>query len=572
MLRRLTALLLTAAMIFGFGRITDSPKARAVTFSDTVDSWAKTPIDRWSSYGVISGYSGTEFRPNASITRAELFKIIASTMNYSYTPSNPFTDIYAGDWYYSYILQLVGAGVVKGDAGKVRPNDYITRQEAFAIFARVFRISADENGIAGFPDTDDCAYWARGEVGGLVRSGYVNGQDGFLRPTRNITRAETVKILDSIIYGYIASGESTDTDINGVTVINSPGAELHDMHVNGDLFITQGVGDGEVTLDNVIVNGDIYISGGGEHSVLIRGKSRVGTVYVRTPRNWRPVRISFAEPAEANTIAIENDCGAVYIDGIVNRLLLAQDTTAYVNNATVKTVDLNGIGATLNINSNGVVNQVRANAERVRVNVGGTVEHMLIDRSAVGTNVDALRSGIITEITTWANDCNVSGLGVLRFVEVEEGRNTRVTVNRAIVEVSLDAGGVKTGDAVKDWIPPGETGVVGSGDLENALNVKKVLLLDDGSLQVEFSKEVDKTKGQNAANYTLSGDAIQYTSTKAAIQPSHAEVNGKLVKLMFSNSPLRQLKSGETAIVTVVNVTAKDGSPLGVTSGIYRKP
>ena len=53
------------------------------------------------------------------------------------------------------------------------------------------------------------------------------------------------------------------------------------MEVKGDLIIADAVGDGDVTLENVRVDGRLIIRGGGEHSIHIAGDaSRYGTVIV----------------------------------------------------------------------------------------------------------------------------------------------------------------------------------------------------------------------------------------------------------------------------------------------------
>lgn len=55
--------------------------------------------------------------------------------------------------------------------------------------------------------------------------------------------------------------------MNGNDVhILKDGAKLNDMVVNGDLFVDETVGNGEFYLENVRVEGAIYINGGGENS------------------------------------------------------------------------------------------------------------------------------------------------------------------------------------------------------------------------------------------------------------------------------------------------------------------
>ncbi len=46
-----------------------------------MDHWAKAAIDKWSGYGIISGYEG-KFRPDDSITRGELAVILDNMMDY----------------------------------------------------------------------------------------------------------------------------------------------------------------------------------------------------------------------------------------------------------------------------------------------------------------------------------------------------------------------------------------------------------------------------------------------------------------------------------------------------------
>ena len=48
-------------------------------YSDTRGHWAEDAIARWSGYGIVEGNNG-RFNPNASITRAQMAKILANTL------------------------------------------------------------------------------------------------------------------------------------------------------------------------------------------------------------------------------------------------------------------------------------------------------------------------------------------------------------------------------------------------------------------------------------------------------------------------------------------------------------
>ena len=58
---------------------------------------AENSTQRWSDYGIISGYDANSFGPNNSITRAQLAKILSNTLNLSESAGNPFSDVKSGD-------------------------------------------------------------------------------------------------------------------------------------------------------------------------------------------------------------------------------------------------------------------------------------------------------------------------------------------------------------------------------------------------------------------------------------------------------------------------------------------
>ena len=60
--------------------------------------------------------------------------------------------------------------------------------------------------------------------------------------------------------------------------ITKDGAKLQDMTVTGDLYIDESVGDGEFHLENVTVEGTIYVHGGGANSgylISVRGRDLI---------------------------------------------------------------------------------------------------------------------------------------------------------------------------------------------------------------------------------------------------------------------------------------------------------
>ena len=79
--------------------------ASAAGYSDISGHWAKAAIVRWSDYGILKGSNG-RFRPDDTVTRAELAVILQRMLKYPTETENPYSDLKASDWYTSFILAL----------------------------------------------------------------------------------------------------------------------------------------------------------------------------------------------------------------------------------------------------------------------------------------------------------------------------------------------------------------------------------------------------------------------------------------------------------------------------------
>jgi len=172
-----------------------------------------------------------------------------------------FADVIKGAWYENAVSRLVAAGVLTGDSGgKMRPLSNITREETAVIFARVF--SLPENIESGFSDSGDLSAWSRGAVNGMKAKGYINGDpNGAFRPKDSIKRCEAVTILDNIISAYLTGNTSYTGNYKGNVLLNE-GASISKMTVTGNLYLTEGVGSGTVTLSGVEIGGTLFIRGG----------------------------------------------------------------------------------------------------------------------------------------------------------------------------------------------------------------------------------------------------------------------------------------------------------------------
>ena len=248
--------------------------ALAADFKDTQNHWASQAIDIWSDNSVIMGHDG-EFRPDDTVTRAELAVMLDRIMGYKDIAENEFSDL--GDsWYTDAVLKLVASEILMGDNGEIRPEDNVTREEAAVIFARAFECENDKKSDSEFEDSENISEWAKSAVASLAERGFINGfEDNTFRPNKSMSRAEFVTLINNAIKGFYteAGTYTSDEKISGIVVVNTGDVILENMDIDGDLILTPGVGDGVVILKDTIVSGEIITQGG---SVIEEGDTVIG--------------------------------------------------------------------------------------------------------------------------------------------------------------------------------------------------------------------------------------------------------------------------------------------------------
>ena len=125
-------------------------------FTDSADIKVDTEVvDTLVSLGVVNGYDDGSFKPNGTVTRAEMAKMIyvlrtgnsdASAYNDDKTS---FTDI-GSHWARGYIKYCKSLGIIAGKSNtKFAPNDKVTAQEAAKMLLVTLGYNADKAGLVG---------------------------------------------------------------------------------------------------------------------------------------------------------------------------------------------------------------------------------------------------------------------------------------------------------------------------------------------------------------------------------------------------------------------------------------
>ena len=115
------------------------------TFTDVpADAWYAKAVNTLASLGMLGGYPDGTFQPERTITRAEFAVVALAFTDGGSGASCSFTDVNRSDWFYPYAAQASEYGWIGGyPDGSFRPNNSITRAEVSVIVNNMLERSAD---------------------------------------------------------------------------------------------------------------------------------------------------------------------------------------------------------------------------------------------------------------------------------------------------------------------------------------------------------------------------------------------------------------------------------------------
>ncbi len=185
---------------------TPSPTTCMVSFSDVPEG---SPFYQYirclACRGIITGYGDGTFRPDSSVTRGQVAKIIANSVPYNdaIPPARQtFSDVPSSNSFWLYIERAALHGLVGGYAdGTFRPGNNLTRGQIAKIDAIAAGYSdsippARQTFLDVPPGSPFWVYIERVALHGVV-SGY---DDGTYRPGNNVTRGQASKIVANTFF------------------------------------------------------------------------------------------------------------------------------------------------------------------------------------------------------------------------------------------------------------------------------------------------------------------------------------------------------------------------------------
>jgi len=389
MSRKGLALILTLSMILSMCQVS----VYGINFTDMPNNWSTEALERAVENGLLKGNDG-KIKGEDSLTRAEMATIINRAFNTEAKASLvKFSDVLKDKWYYEDMEKAVQMGTFVGSGNKLNPEQKITREEAFVVMARAFKIADAKTGeLNKFSDAKDISDWAQNEISSLVSAGYIAGSDGKIHPKQEITRAEFAKIMDNLVKTYVHNEGEYTKDYQGNVMINNAGVTLKGITITGDLIIGDGVGDGEVILDNVTLTGRMVVRGGGENSIKIIGNTNIKNIIIA--RVDGIVRVYTEKGIEIGEVTVDGTDDVILDGDFKSVTLTSKDVTVMAKNSKIESALVLGENSKIIVDKDSTLEKITVNAKDVKIEGKGIVKEVAAnaDRvtvTVIGTKVTA---------------------------------------------------------------------------------------------------------------------------------------------------------------------------------------
>lgn len=253
MLKKILSLVMILCITMtSFTTILGEDSSKKSPFQDVKGHWAQETISYFSRLGVSTGYGDNTFKPNNPMTQSEFMTVLNKVLG------------------------------LKSDVNR-NQKPFISRQEAALMIANTFQLTTTtHHAMSYFLDAKAISPQYIAAIEALFEGGYIKGNaHKRFEPTKALTRAEAFEMLSNVVGTLYNQGGTYTKDAPKNVLINTTGVVLKNMTIAGDLFLAQGIGEGDVTLDHVVVKGRTIVQGGGEKSIIVQNTQLQGTLIVK---------------------------------------------------------------------------------------------------------------------------------------------------------------------------------------------------------------------------------------------------------------------------------------------------
>lgn len=406
--------------------------------SDVKGHWAEEQINSWLLKGYVKGFEDGSVKPNNEISRIEFIIMVNRAFGFTETDSVNFKDVKANDWFYSEVAKAIKAGYISGlSDGTFKPKDSISRQEAAVILSRLFKLeaNADAEVLSALKDSGSIPTWSSGAISAVISKEYMKGMpDKSFMPSKKMTRAEAIVTLDRCYLDYIKAtydkaGTFTAGTVEGSIEIKAADVILQDTVINGNLIINESVGDGNVTLRNVVVKGDTVVRGGGLNSIIAESST-----FTRVIINKSDNKVRFVATGSTTVANVDMQSGGK---------LEEQN----LNSSGFGTIQITQESANLgSITLIGNFERVDVNTANIYIDIQGEIVDFNVSDNANNTSINLSLEARINNLIVDAMSI-ITGLGRIG--------NADINISNIMINVPITT--VNLGDGVTDvttYTPP----------------------------------------------------------------------------------------------------------------------
>lgn len=258
---RIAALLL-ALILFAQMGVLAAEQREKIGGLEIPDTWAHDALYFAVENGILSGKGTLGLCPADYATRAEMAAMIVRIIG-AQPQESPmsFTDCKPDAWFYGAMSAAVGRGIIYGTTETtLSPNMNVTREQAFTIIARAFRLSGGDKALLNsFTDSSKIGTYAVDAMACLVQAGYLKGTNGMLRPKNNISRQELAQILYQILGDIYRDDSEAKTEYANLLYASQTPLPAGTV-IHGDLIIPCDAPQ-NISLEGVTVEGRLVVLG-----------------------------------------------------------------------------------------------------------------------------------------------------------------------------------------------------------------------------------------------------------------------------------------------------------------------
>lgn len=217
-------LMISAALAFSTLFVTTVMAADTKGFTDVdFSSEQGQAIEKMYNAGYLAGYNDGSFKPDATITRAELTRVFNQVFGYELDKEKAanmadFSDVEKEVWYYNDVKIAQSNGYINGfNDNTFRPQNNFTREQTCVVLALAANLNSPADDIT---INDEVSPWAETYVKSVIADGaFKLENNNNFRATANITRGEVCQALAKYVdvKDNVVNEASTEVTSNSVT-------------------------------------------------------------------------------------------------------------------------------------------------------------------------------------------------------------------------------------------------------------------------------------------------------------------------------------------------------------------